>query len=356
MKILFSCILLAGCLALPAMAQQSAFIQRQETLFSLPAGKIDPEKNWTDYFYIDALVGFNIKDNFSMSGNFNVTPDRAARGIYDDGYVRTDNKNDAFGQTGFWGYDNSSQLSGSTLTMHSASGFSTAEKSSGKGGAFPGFEMGYKKDLWYWGRARIGFDGAIGILPIRLQDKNTLTAVVTNSVFNFDTGSILVPTAPYHGSFNRDGEPTISTNISPQSSIVDSSDTITGTRTVDAGVCMLRLGPSVMVGVSRNMAVSVGAGPVVGVVAGDYRYNEIIQTGFGQAHNHGSFGGAQLIYGGYVDASLVYHLTDDERDACIFIGARYAPMSSATFSKGGRTAHIDFSGQMFVTAGVGWPF
>ena len=71
----------------------------------------DPTKNsflwipsdaydWTRHFHIGAIVGLNISANFTTSGQFNIN---AAAGNYDDGYVHPGNN--AFGQTGNWGYN-----------------------------------------------------------------------------------------------------------------------------------------------------------------------------------------------------------------------------------------------------------
>jgi hypothetical protein len=74
--------------------------------------KVSKDDDWTRHFRIGAMVGMNIKASFSMNGQFNIPGNNAANGIYDDGYVQTDNTGNAFGQTGNWGYNNASQLVG----------------------------------------------------------------------------------------------------------------------------------------------------------------------------------------------------------------------------------------------------
>ena len=113
--------------------------------------------DWTRHFRIGALVGMNISANFSRNGTFGISGNNPAQGIYNDGYVRVDNTGDPLGRTYYWGYDNPSQLNGTTLSFHAANSFSTT--GSGKDtGVFPGFDMAYGDNLWYWRHARVGWE------------------------------------------------------------------------------------------------------------------------------------------------------------------------------------------------------
>ena len=133
--------------------------------------------DWTRHFRIGALVGMNISANFSMNGTFNISGNNPAQGIYDDGYVRVDNTGNAFGQTGYWGYDNASQLNGTTLTMSAATSFSATGKAKEDGGPLPGFEMAYGGNLWYWKHARVGWELGFGLLPINITDKSNHSCI-----------------------------------------------------------------------------------------------------------------------------------------------------------------------------------
>jgi hypothetical protein len=54
--------------------------------------------------------------------------------------------------------------------MHSTTSY-TASGNSEESGAFPGFDMAYGGNLFYLGRARIGWDLGFGFLPISITDK-----------------------------------------------------------------------------------------------------------------------------------------------------------------------------------------
>ena len=70
-----------------------------------------------------------------------------------------------------------------------------------------------------------------------------------------------------------------------------------------------RLGPTLYWNLHRRWAVNVSAGPALGIVAGDYKFDEtdILSTG-GTVHTSGKFGKIDLVYGGYANGNLLYHL------------------------------------------------
>ena len=60
-----------------------------------------------------------------------------------------------------------------------------------------------------------------------------------------------------------------------------------------------------------------------------------------------------MIYGGYVNATLIYHAVEG---GDFYLGAQFMPMSDATFSGGGQTGRLNLGGQIYVTFGINWPF
>jgi hypothetical protein len=320
--------------------------------------KVSAENDdWTRHFRIGALVGFNIGANFNEKGLFNISGNNAANGIYDDGYVRVDQTGNAGGYTGYWGYNNASQYNAAaqTLTMHSASSYSTAGSSKDDGGPFPGFDMAYGGNLWYWRHVRIGWELGFGLLPITITDNQSLSATVNQSAYTFDTGSIVVPGAPYQGGSSGRG-PLIPGTPASVTSQTLSAGTVTGTRTLDVMLYTVRLGPSFYWDLTENTSMSVSAGPAVGIASGDYSFDETIITGNTSAHNTGSFGATDVVYGGYVNAMLMYHIVDNGRNADLYIGAQYMPMGNATFSNGGREGRLNLDGQLYLSVGINWPF
>jgi hypothetical protein len=310
--------------------------------------KVSENDDWTRHFRIGAMVGLNISANFSTKGTFNISK---PAGVYDDGYVLPDNMGTAFNQTGNYGYKNASQLAGSSLTMQNTTSYTTSGSSQDSGSAFPGFDMAYGGNLWDWGRARIGWDLGFGLLPISITDNSSMSARVNQTTYTFNTGGIVVPGAPYYGGFNRQGESTIYYN--PISSTNTSSqETITGSRTLDVMLYTVRLGPSVYWDLNEDFGLSAGAGPAVGIVSGSLKYNEIIPTS--SVPNKGQIDATDVVYGGYVNASLMYHVPGENGD--LYLGVQYMSLGKATISGGGREGRLNLGGQVYITAGINWPF
>jgi len=310
--------------------------------------KVSKDDDWTRHFRIGAMVGLNISANFSTKGTFNISK---PAGVYDDGYVLPDNMGTAFNRTGNYGYKNASQLVGSSLTMQNTTSYTTSGSSQDSGSAFPGFDMAYGGNLWDWGKARIGWDLGFGLLPISITDNRPMSASVNQTTYIFNTGGIVVPSAPYYGGFNRQGESTIYYN--PISSSTNTSpETITGSRTLDVMLYTVRLGPSVYWDLNEDFGLSAGAGPAVGIVSGSLKYNEIIPTS--SVPNKGQIDATDVVYGGYVNASLMYHVPGENGD--LYLGVQYMSLGNATISGGGRQGRLNLGGQVYITAGINWPF
>ena len=308
--------------------------------------------DWKRHFRIGAMVGMNITASFNMAGTFNIN--RPA-GVYDDGYVRVDNTGDPGGRTYYWGYDSPSQLNGTTLTMSANTSFSAVSNTKENGGLFPGLEMAYGDNLWYWKHARVGWELGFGLLPIHIANNQPMAATVNRTTYKFDVsnpyGAPLPGSdsgTPYQGGPNGPG---YTIPDQPTSSYISSTtnETATGSHTLDVMLYTFRLGPSFYWDLTDRFGMSLGAGPAVGIVSGSYKYDEII----GSTHNTGQISDTKIVYGGYVNATLLYHVQDN---ADIFIGAQYMPMSDATISGGGREGRLNLGGQLYFTIGVSWPF
>jgi hypothetical protein len=348
---IFTWSLLAGLVnfAPVASAQQDTFEGNPDSsaFIWIPSDTDD----WTRHFRIGAMVGMSISASFTRNGTFAISGNNPAQGIFDDGYVRTDNTGNAFGQTGYWGYNNASQLNGSALTMHATTSFSTSS-SSEESGVFPGFDMAYGDNLWYWKHARVGWELGFGLLPISISENGSTPATIDQSSYTFNTGGIVVPTAPYQGGFNRFGESTITNNFF-QSSATSTNGTVSGKQTLDVMLYTLRFGPTFYWDLTEHVSLSLGAGPAVGLVSGDYKYDETITAGGVSANNSGKIGGTDFVYGGYVNATVLCHVTDN---GDIYAGVQFMPMSDATIGGGGREGRLNLGGQLYFSVGINWPF
>ena len=341
--------------ALTASAQPEIYGHPDSSGFYL----IPPDTDdWTRHFRLGALAAFNIGAHFNINPNqmFNgISGNNVAKGIYDDGYVRPDNSGDP-NNTSYWGYNNASQYNAAnnTLAMHATTGYSIPSGGSANTDVGPavGVDLSYGANFWYWKHARVGFDLGLTYLPISVSDNHPLTASVTQSTYTFSTGGIIIPGAGYRGGSSGVG-PFIPTSPTSISQSAPAPYQVTGHRTLDANLFAIRLGPSMYWDLGDSVGMHLSAGPVLGIVDGEYSYDETILVGTAPAHNVGSFDSVGIQYGGYVSANFDYHVN---QSVDFYVGAQYMTMTGYTISSGGREANLDLGGQLYISAGFNWPF
>jgi len=317
--------------------------------------KVSENDEWTRHFRVGALVGLNISANFNVKNTVSFSGKGAAQGNFDDGYVHPSGD----GQyTRDWGYNVPSQYNASanTLSMHQATSFSPTSGTSSEGSdvAFVGFDLAYGGNLWDWGSAKIGWDFGFGLLPISITDKLSLHGNVDQNVYVFDTTGIpgsLFPPAGYRGgptgtwSINGSSPPPVPGDPVPGD--------VVGSRKLDVMLYTFRLGPSVYWDLNEDFGLSAGVGPAVGIVSGNLQYNETITTTTSVNKYKGQVDATDVVYGGYVNASLMYHLVEN---GDLYVGVQYMSLGNATISGGGRSGQLNLGGQVYITAGINWPF
>jgi hypothetical protein len=331
------------------------------------------QEDWTRHFRAGLLLGVNIRADFKTGGQFTLSQsDPGMPGVsgvdhrYDDGYVLLDDTGNAevngVRYTGNWGYDSPSQYDGAnTLTFHSANSVDITQGTSRREDSpYIGLDLAYGGNFGRSMGALLGWEVGFSFLPISIKDSRTLSGVFQQTVHQFNTGGIVIPESEsgYHGGFNSAGEPTIpdvATDITatlPNQGVT--SGTIRGSRILDVHQLTLRLGPTFYWPLHHRWAISASAGGAVGLVLGDYRFDETatLTTG-GTTHFSGEFGSTKPTYGGYVNAVALFHL---QPDADLFVGAQFMPLTDVTFSKGGREAKLDLGTGFYFTAGINWPF
>jgi len=358
------CCLSGTALVATAADDTNAPVSTLEKYFGLH--KVSPEDDdWTRHFRLGAVVGLNINASFKEHGNFNVSGNNPAAGIYDNGYVRTDATGNAGGGTSYWGYNDSKQYDEANhqLTMLGSSSFNANSDAKVEDAGSVGFDMAYGANLWYWRHVRIGWEAGFGLLPLHIVDNHSMSASINQSSYTFSTldpngNDVVIPTAPYQGGASGQGPliqyPSSFPNGVP---LTPANGSVTGKRELDVMLYTLRLGATFYGDVAENIAVSVGVGPAIGLVSGNYHYDETIATASGTSvRNQGGFGSTEVVFGGYVNATVMYHFKDAGRDADVYLSAEYMPLSDATMSRQGREASLNMSGQLRLSIGLNWPF
>lgn len=328
----------------------------------------DYDSDWTKNFRVGAMVGFNIKANFKMSGTFPVSSSKpgptgvfGAHHVYDDGYVHPDVTGDS-DLTWNWGIQNADQWdqANNQLLMHSTTSYTTSGSGSGQDNPYLGFELAYGGQIIHQDWWRVGWEFGFGWLPIKISENTVMFGTATRSTYAFDTGgsdlSQLVgnisPGNPYNGTAAGPG-PEIHNNATLIGT--DTQDvSISGTHTLDVNLYTFRLGPTFYADLSPRVGVQIGAGGALGLVSGDLKYDEMITVGTsGPVHSSGSIGATDLTWGGYVNAMITFHTV---KNGDFYLGAQYMPMGTAHIGNSTRRADLNLTGQIYFSAGINWPF
>ena len=322
--------------------------------------------NWPRHLRVGALVGFNLKAQFSMNGVFPMTsgdPGIAGGGQnheYDDGYVRIDRSGNADPldgsgpQTWNWGYESGGQVQGGRLYFHNTQSFTaTSSSATVDSSAQVGFDTAYGQRITEMWGGTLGWEFGFGFLPVKITDNLSLPATAARIVHSFDLGGIQPPQAPYQGSFNGPGATISDEAVVEPTEILPA--TLGGSHTLDVTLYNFRLGPTLQWELNPRIAVAVSAGASFGIVTGDLKYNEtLLFTSDGTtASNQGKVGDTQFVYGGYVAGTVLFHAV---KNGDLYCSLQYMPMSTATFSGGGREAKLDLTGGLYISAGINWPF
>jgi hypothetical protein len=316
--------------------------------------------DWARHFRVGAQIGLNISAEFTQSGQSGVSGNNPGPAgvsgqnhFYDDGYVRVDDTGNAAGFTSFWGYQSAGQhnAGAQTLTFHSAQSFTQSGKST-VDEAFVGFDLAYGWNLGPALGGWLGLDLGFGLLPIGVEDDRNLTTTARRTVHQFNTGGIVLPDAPYNGGSSGIGPtiPDVATAL-PDDVV---AGTITGARELDVNLYSLRLGPTLQWQLGDRWAIQLSAGGAVGLVDGDYRFNETLRLADGStAVNRGSKGTSDVVYGGYASALLLWRAVPGGE---LYLGAQFMSLGNTKVSTAGREAALRLSSGIYVLAGVNWPF
>jgi hypothetical protein len=237
--------------------------------------------------------------------------------------------------------------------MHSANSYSPTSGTSSESGdsAFVGFDMAYGGNLWNWGRTRIGWDFGFGLLPINIKENLSLSGNFIQNTYEFGIPSSTthLPPPGYQGGPNGGPWLDSSPNSTSPPDVTSHGVSLTGSRTLDVMLYTVRLGPSLYWDLNEDLGLSAGVGPAVGIVSGSLKYDETIAT----TRYTGQVDATDVVYGGYVNATLMYHL---EKNGDLYLGVQYMSLGDATISGGGREGRLNLNGQVYITAGINWAF
>lgn len=311
-----------------------------------------PDRN-LNRFSIGPQFSFNFKADFQNSGlYFNpVDPGPAIGGanhIYDDGYVLVDGSGNFGGLTGYWGYDNPSQVVGPGMEFHAiqAGGPSSSEDDDPQ----YGFEIVYQRvlgDLPTESPGIWGFQAGFSYTDLDLQGRNRGSTPVTTDTYPLN--GVLPPLAGYRGTFAGPGALLGDTPVR-----TIGSATLINDQRMSGDLFAFRLGPFVEWELTPKMSVSASAGLTVAPTKLDYDFSETATLASGASFsNSGHSSDSEILYGAYLEARLRY---DYSENWGIYVGAQFQSLESMQQSVGGRSAKFDPGATFALSTGITWRF
>jgi len=281
--------------------------------------------------------GLNYKANFSNSATtFNpVDPGPATAGAnhtYDDGFVRVDASGNFGGLTSYWGYQNASQVVGTSMEFHA---LGVPEASSITDDPQLGLELIYQRIL---GAAaggsspRWGVEFGLGYTKINLQGSGSGTAPVITDTYPL--GVVQPPLAGYQGTSTGPGALLGATPVRTLgTAAVDSYQKLSGR------LIGLRLGPFAEWDLTSNLGLTASAGFTFAPTRLYYDFSETITLANGASYSSSGHGSKRKnLYGPYANLMLRF-IRGDRWSA--YVGAQVQSLTTLEQSVGTRTARFD---------------
>jgi len=316
----------------------------------------------TNRLSLSARVGFGISARFKgmmVAPAARVIPGTGDRYNYDDGYIHTDVSGDFGGQTWYWGYDNSASQVDTGNNNILLSRTTSASVGASKTGDDPGFgaELLYTRLLGTVGHFNYGFEAGINFLNYSVSDSrpHAVGLARVTDAYAFVPGTTppsASPGDPYQGSFEGPGFVIGDTPVSSTTSQADGVST--GSRTFDADIWGLRIGPTLEYPISQKLKVSVSGGFAAALIDARASWREnIVISGVQGPTLRGSGTDWGFVFGGYIAANAAWEL-NDRWSIVGSVQYQYLDRYSHEFS--GRTVEADLSHGIFITFGVGYKF
>ena len=339
-----------------------------------PLVKLDePAQRDKNRFGLSYRAGFGINAEFKNVGNVARGGDGAGRDpgpatgsgvdrFYDDGYNRVDISGNQGGLTWFWGYKNSSQISGSdTIEMHSTT---VAPIDSGKYDNDPqhGFELTYNRELgrgrngkWAW-----GVEGGFGWTDVRIHDRRALAGGVTVITDSYSLGGVNPNVPPFSSEYPGHA----GTYEGPGALIEDaptrtvSSDrngaAVEGERNFDGDLFSFRVGPYIDLPLDDDWTISFSAGFAAGVIDGEYSFDQNVTTVGGTVRQTGSGSNTEALFGGYASATIRYAINQQWG---LFVSGQYVGLANCYEAEAnGQSIELNLTRTGFVSVGVTYSF
>lgn len=325
----------------PSSLLTGAVLSAAALLPAATAGEAIPQPNRLSFA---ARAAFHVRASFTTS-----LPDATTRpgpptggGLlrtYDDGFVGVDNRNNAGGQTWFWGYIADSQVDSAAGTLAFSTQASNGRATSAERDDDPHFggELSYARTLFEWGRAFWGLELGANYTPVTIKDSNPIRGPVQYLRDTYAVGTTALPPAPYIGTHDGPG-PLI--GDSPTRTLVTREVVYTGRRELEATTFGFRLGPVLDIPMGEPLSLQISGGAYLLYSDAEFKYTETAAVeGRTLASRSGKTDAQDWTWGAYVRGQVLVSLTEH---LGVFAGAEYLMLDEVRLGVAGHSAKLDF--------------
>ena len=261
---------------------------------------------------------------------------------YQDGYVARDVSGNAGGYSWYWGYANSSQVSGDNLLLsYSQPGALVGDFHNDPQ---PGLEVTYARELGVYHETRWGLEGSFTYIDLNLKSSGIADPQVLG-VDAFPLNGVIPPLAPYTGSFNGPG-PLIGTTPTRYPVNINS--------TFDSALYGLKIGPYVEIPLAKRISFALDGGFALMIADSDFRLQKSTTLpGGGTTTVSLRNADVGVLPGVFIGGRLSVSLGDG---AAVFTGLEYETAGHHAQTVGNQRADIDFWNSLYMTFGFSYSF
>ncbi len=335
---------------------RSASLSALSLIAAIPAAVAASADEEREPLGISARVGGLALFNVKAAVVDTKAPLNPAIGYYDDGYVLAGSSGTGAGLTWNWGYDRTAQASGNQLALHRLDN-SPRPGSFDLNGGNPLFGgelvLGFEAFRFDWGKkeARFGVEIGYGYLPYSSSGNARQTSSATYTTRVHDTSGVIVPDAPYAGTFNGPGA------LIPLAPISSSVETGSGTGSVDASFDVnfhaLRFGMWVDYPLTKKLTVTASFGYAALFADGELKLTESLTFANPTLPSLASAATVtsktDWLQGFYLEVRGNWHFT---KTLSAFVGGEARYQTDFTIPGAGRRGELDFGIGFGAKAGI----
>jgi hypothetical protein len=264
--------------------------------------------------------------------------------------------------TWYWGYGSSGQVQGDTLVLSSSTSPATAKSKDNSDDPQHGLEFTYDRELFRKNNWRFGIETGLGYQRLSISDDHTLTATVNRITDTFTIPSgVVLPSPGYQGTYEGPGTVIGADPSSRTTTTITSvgTNTIVGSRSLEANIFSIRLGPYVEYPLNNKFSLQFGGGLYMVIGDSRFQFKETVTIvdpdtgGVTTEEHHGASSHTDFLVGGYVGGNILYQMTEEFG---LFVGAQFQTAGQSITRAKGKESVLNMGQSVVVSIGASYSF